>query len=91
MAVTLIPSDKNRYSEWATTSRKPLINTIEEQGSQDLSLRNSRENFRMRGKNTRNMDLRFLVGQGTTNPVYIVTRNPKRTKQRMWDKVEFIA
>jgi hypothetical protein len=35
---------------------------IEEQGSQDRSLRSTRENFKRRGKNTRNTDLRFPVG-----------------------------
>jgi hypothetical protein len=35
---------------------------IEEQGSQDGSFRNTKENFKRRGKNTRNGDLSFLVG-----------------------------
>jgi hypothetical protein len=35
---------------------------IEEQGSQDRSLRNTGENFKRSGKDTRNIDLRFPVG-----------------------------
>jgi hypothetical protein len=50
---------------------------IEEQGSQDRSLRNAVNNFKRRGKNTRIMDLRFPVGYVTAKPVYIATRKPK--------------
>jgi hypothetical protein len=35
---------------------------VEEKGSQDRSMRNTGENFKRRGKSTRNTDLRFPVG-----------------------------
>jgi hypothetical protein len=53
---------------------------IEEKGSQDRSLGNTGENSKRRGKNTRNKDMRFPVGQVTAKPVYIATRKPKNTK-----------
>jgi hypothetical protein len=53
---------------------------IEEKGSQDRSLRNTGENFKRRGKNTRNTGWRFPVGYVTAKPVYGATRKPKSIK-----------
>jgi hypothetical protein len=67
---------------------------IEEQGSQDRSLRNTGENFKRRGKNTRNTDLKFPIGQVTEKPVYIATRKLKSTKWILMhnnNSVQFIS
>jgi hypothetical protein len=58
----LISSVKSRYSRVGNCIAYVVNKHIEEEGSQDRSLRDHGEDFKWRGKNTRDAGLRFPVG-----------------------------